>query len=126
MRHTLAIFAAAACGSHAAPIAPASSPTAPLSHTIALPGAPADGVFLDYLAYDAAHHKVWVPAGGTGRVDVIDTTTGALTPIDGFPTKEMERHGQKRIVGPTSATVGDGVVYIGNRGDNTICAIDAA
>src|SRR5206468_12146356 len=52
-------------------------------------------------------------------------STRALTPIDGFPTREMERRGQKRVVGPTSATVGDGVVYIGNRGDSSICAFDA-
>jgi hypothetical protein len=32
---------------------------------IALPGAPADGVALDYLAVDRARHRVWVPAGGT-------------------------------------------------------------
>ena len=113
----------AAC-SHSAPAAqPPHGEQTP--HTIALPGAPSDGVFLDYLAYDPAHHKVWVPAGGTGRVDVIDAATGALTQIDGFPTKEMERRGQKRLVGPTSATVGSGVVYVGNRGDSTVCAIDA-
>jgi len=28
-------------------------------------------------------------------------------------------------VGPSSATVGDGVVYVGNRADSTVCAIDA-
>jgi len=70
--------------------------------------------------------KVWVPAGGTGKVDVIDAATRALTPIDGFATQEMERRGQKRRVGPSSATVGDGVVYIGNRGDSSVCAFDAA
>lgn len=94
-------------------------------HTIPLPGAPEGGVFLDYLAYDSAHHKVWIPAGGTGRVDVIDTTTGKLTSVEGFPTKEMERNGKKRQFGPTSATVGDGMVYVGNRGDSTICPMDA-
>src|SRR5438094_894953 len=105
-----ALLLLAAC-SHSAPTAqPPQREQTP--HTIALPGAPSDGVFLDYLAYDPAHHKVWVPAGGTGRVDVIDAATGALTQIDGFPTKEMERRGQKRLVGPTSATVGNGVVYV--------------
>jgi DNA-binding beta-propeller fold protein YncE len=37
----------------------------------------------------------------------------------------MERRGKKRIVGPSSASVGDGVVYVGNRGDFTVCAVDA-
>ena len=124
MRH-LAPLAFVAC-SHAAAPAPTPAPATPATpRTIALPGAPADGVFLDYLAYDAAHHKVWIPAGGTGNVDVIDTTSGALTPIAGFATKEVERRGQKRLVGPSSATVGDGIVYVGNRGDSTVCAIDA-
>lgn len=106
---------------------PASEPPAPLApgvKAIALPGAEA-GVFLDYLAYDAAHHRVWVPASGTGRVDVIDAKTGALTPIEGWATKEFERRGQKRTMGPTAATVGDGVVYVGNRGDSSVCAVDA-
>jgi hypothetical protein len=37
----------------------------------------------------------------------------------------MERRGKKRTVGPSSATVGDGVVYVGNRGDFTVCAVGA-
>ncbi len=93
--------------------------------TIALPGGTADGVFIDYLLYDPRTKAVWVPAGNTGSVDVIDTATGKLTRIDGFPTQEMERRGRKRVVGPSSATLGgDGVVYVGNRGDFTVCAID--
>jgi DNA-binding beta-propeller fold protein YncE len=122
--HLTCSLVAAGCG-HPAPAT--ETPAAPQTkHAIALPGAPADGVFLDYLAYEPAHHRVWVPAGGTGRVDVIDASTGTLQPIDGFPTKEVERNGKKRVVGPSSATVGDGVVYVGNRGDSSVCAIDAA
>src|SRR6476646_635890 len=98
---------------------------APAVRGIALPGAPADGVFMDYLAYDRAHHRVWVPAGNTGRVDVVDAASGQIAQIDGFATKEMERRGRKRIVGPSSATIGDGVVYVGNRGDSTVCAVDS-
>src|SRR5262249_15168379 len=40
--------------------------------------------------------------------------------------KEVERNGRKRIVGPSSVVVGDGFVYVGNRGDSSVCAIDAA
>ena len=106
----------------------ASAGAAPAASTraIALPGAPAGGVVLDYLAYDRAHRRVWVPAGNTGSVDVVDVGSGAVTRIDGFVTQEMERHGHKRTVGPSSATVGDGVVFVGNRGDSTVCAFDAA
>jgi DNA-binding beta-propeller fold protein YncE len=94
--------------------------------SIALPGAPADGVALDYLAIDRERHRVWVPAGGTGNTVVIDTNTQAVSTVDKFPTTEVERQGRKRVVGPSSATVGDGFVYVGNRADSSICAIDAA
>ncbi|HKQ63245.1 MAG TPA: YncE family protein [Candidatus Polarisedimenticolaceae bacterium] len=94
--------------------------------SIALPGAPAEGVVLDYLAIDRVRHRVWVPAGGTGSVDVIDTRTQEIRRVDGFPTAEVERQGRKRRVGPSSATLGDGFVYVGNRGDSSVCAVDAS
>ena len=80
---------------------------------------------MDYLAYDRASHRVWVPAGNTGKVDVIDSPGDRVTSIDGFPTAEVERGGSKRTVGPSSATVGDGVVYVGNRANANVCAVDA-
>jgi DNA-binding beta-propeller fold protein YncE len=116
-----------ACGSSSTPppVTPSEAPArVGESHAIVLPGG-TGGVSLDYLAYDPAHDRVWVPAGGTGKVDVIDAKTEQLTPIDGFPTKEVTRRGQKRMVGPSSATVGDGVVYVGNRADSAVCAIDS-
>src|SRR5260221_6380908 len=94
--------------------------------SIALPGAPPEGVFMDYIAYDRAHGRVWVPAGNTASVDVIDVASDHVLHLAGFATAEMERHGHKRVVGPSSATVGDGVVFVGNRGDFNVCAIDAA
>jgi DNA-binding beta-propeller fold protein YncE len=93
---------------------------------IALPGAPPDGVLLDYLVVDRPRHRVWVPAGGTGRVDVIDTRTGELRSVEKFPAADVERGGKKRRVGPSSVTVGDGVVYVGNRADSSVCAVDAS
>ena len=117
MKKLLSMVALLGCAHTQAP--------APALRSIALPGAPKDGVLLDYLAYDRAHHRVWVPAGNTGSVDVVDVSSGAVTRIDGFPTQEMERRGHKRIVGPSSATVGDKFVYVGNRGDSSVCAVDA-
>ena len=93
--------------------------------SISLPGAPATGVAMDYLAYDGSRHRVWVPAGNTGSVDVLDTVDDHFTRIDGFTTSTIERDGKIRIVGPSSATLGDGYVYVGNRGDSSVCAIDA-
>src|SRR5262249_14480827 len=90
---------------------------------INLPGA-TGAVHLDYFAYDRATGKLWVPASNTGSVDVIDGETGTVSQITGFPTGEIERPGRKITVGPTAASIGDGVVYIGNRGDATLCSID--
>src|SRR5437773_9424101 len=90
--------------------------------SIALPGGPPVG--MDYLVYDAANHRVWVPAGNTGKVDVVETATGKVTSIGGFATAPSPRPGRPAM-GPSSATVGDGVVWVGNRGDNRVCAFDA-
>jgi DNA-binding beta-propeller fold protein YncE len=91
---------------------------------ISLPGA-TGAVALDYFAYDRATGKLWVPASDTESVDMIDEATDAVSRITGFQTGEIERHGRKITVGPTAASIGDGVVYIGNRGNATLCVIDA-
>src|SRR5207248_1393 len=91
---------------------------------INLPGA-TGAVALDYFAYDRATGKVWVPASNTGSVDVTDEKTDSVSQITGFPTGEIERRGKKIAVGATAASIGNGVVYIGNRGNATLCVIDA-
>jgi DNA-binding beta-propeller fold protein YncE len=91
---------------------------------INLPGATGP-VALDYFSYDRATEKVWVPASNIGSVDVIDEKTDAVSQITGFPTGEIERRGKKITVGPTAASIGNGVVYVGNRGNATLCVIDA-
>jgi DNA-binding beta-propeller fold protein YncE len=101
------------------------APPALTVHSIMLPGAPPEGVGMDYLAYDPIRHRVWVPAGNTGSVDVVDATSGRVVKIEGFATAQVERRGMKRTVGPSSATVGEGVIYVGNRGDSSVCAVGA-
>src|SRR5207237_5403826 len=81
-------------------------------------------VAFDYFAYDPATGKVWVPASNLGSVVVIDEKTDAVSQVAGFKTGEIERRGRKVTLGPTAASIGDGVVYIGNRGDATLCWID--
>lgn len=107
-----------------APAAATPSPS-PLAapRAIPLPGGEA-GALMDYLACDRATGRVWVPAGNTGSVDVIDPPGDKITRIPGFPTSEMERHGKKRVVGPSAVALGEGVAYIGSRGDSSICAVD--
>jgi len=80
---------------------------------------------MDYLAFDPTTKSLWVPAGNTGAIDVINTATNAIHQISGLPTAEIQTGDRKRIVGPSSATVGVRTVYVGNRADATICAFDA-
>jgi DNA-binding beta-propeller fold protein YncE len=94
------------------------------ARSIPLPGGGADGVFMDYLACDRAEGAVWVPAGNSGSVDVIRTATGRLERVSGFPTAEIERRGQKRTVGPSSASVSESRIWVGNRANSNVCAID--
>jgi DNA-binding beta-propeller fold protein YncE len=102
---------------------PPAAPSMPT--TIALPGGNADGVAMDYLLFDPRTNTVWAPAGNSGSVDVVDVPTGKLQRIEGWKTQELERRGKKRTVGPSSATLGaPGTVYVGNRGDFSVCAID--
>jgi DNA-binding beta-propeller fold protein YncE len=91
---------------------------------ISLPGA-AGIVALDYFAYDRSSGKLWVPASNTGNVDVIDANSDAVSQISGFKTGEVELRGRKVPLGPTAVSVGDGVVYVGNRGDSSLCVIEA-
>ena len=88
---------------------------------IDLPGGPPVGT--DYLAFDAATGRVWVPAGNTGNVDVVDVATGKLTPLGGFATRPSPRPGRPNM-GPSSVTVADDLVWVGNRGDDSLCAFD--
>jgi DNA-binding beta-propeller fold protein YncE len=90
------------------------------STPIALP--PAAPVVMDYLAYDAAQKRLWVPAGNTGNVDVIDAS-GKVTPVAGFATAPSSRPGRPNM-GPSSASVGANEVWVGNRADKAVCAVD--
>jgi hypothetical protein len=92
---------------------------------ISLPGATGP-IALDDFAYDHAKDKLWVPASNLAAVDVIDAKTDAISQITGFVTSETQRRGRKFMVGPTAITLADGVAYIGNRGDATVCAVKTA
>ncbi len=92
--------------------------------SVPLPGAK-PRVLLDYLAVDRAAGRAWVPAGETGNVDVIDTATTTIRTIGGFATTQATVFGKTEQVGPTAVTIGEGIVYVGNRGDGKVCGIDA-
>jgi hypothetical protein len=108
----------------------AAAPTATTRYVTAalgLPGAGPDGVLMDYIIFDPRTRTVWAPAGNTAAVDVVDIATRRIAQVTGFPTREIERNGRKRLIGPSAAALGDpGTVYVGNRGDSSVCAVDEA
>jgi DNA-binding beta-propeller fold protein YncE len=77
-------------------------------------------VGMDYLAYDEGSALLFVPASNTGKVDVVDTKSGKVQAIEGWAT---EKRGE-RIAGVTAATTGRGYLYVGNRADFSICAVE--
>jgi DNA-binding beta-propeller fold protein YncE len=91
---------------------------------LALPDHGQGNITMDYIAYDPKTGYVWVPAINVGSVDVVDTSNGHVREIPGFATKELEVKGRKRAQGPSGVSIGDGVVYIGDRADSSVCAID--
>lgn len=94
-------------------------------HTLALPDNNTGNVSMDYIAYDPATNSVWVPGGNSAAVDVVDATTEKVRQISGLPISEVQVRNAKRVLGPSAVSVGPGVVYIGNRGDATVCAYNA-
>jgi len=92
---------------------------------VALPGD--HPMTLDYFAWDPGSARLWVPGGNTGSVFALAGGTGDdLGTVPEFPTTEVTRGTRRLRMGPSSATVGKGVVYVGNRANANVCAIDAA
>jgi DNA-binding beta-propeller fold protein YncE len=92
--------------------------------TIPLPDNKTGDVSMDYIAYDPGTNTVWVPGGNTGAVDVVDAASGKVRQIRNVPTSQAESRGRTRVLGPTAVSIGDGVAYIGNRGDSTVCSFN--
>jgi hypothetical protein len=94
-------------------------------HTLPLPDNGTGDVSMDYIAFDPATNSLWVPGGNTGAVDILDVSTGKVRQIQNLPTAEVQARGGTRILGPSGVSIGDGVVYIGNRGGSEVCAFHA-
>jgi DNA-binding beta-propeller fold protein YncE len=93
--------------------------------TFPLPDNGTGDVSMDYMAFDATTSSLWVPAGNTGAVDVIDVATGKVRQIPNLPTAQVQRTGGMRVLGPSGVSIGDDVVYIGNRGGSEVCAFNS-
>ena len=89
LRPIALLVLAAACARRPPALTAAPALPALHGHSVPLPGSP-DPVRMDYLAYDPGAHQLWIPAGNTARVDVLDTTTGALAAVEGFIAREVE------------------------------------
>ena len=123
-RSLLLVSLMVACGGQVmAPTSPANEPAVLVGKSIPFPGATGTA-FLDYVVYEPARQRVWVPVGISGSVDVLDVASSTFTRVDGFKTEEREMQGSKRTLGPSAASVGDGVVYIGNRATAEVCPVD--
>lgn len=105
--------------------APAQGSAKYTTHVLNLPAHGKDNITNDYITYDARTNEVWVPAINIGSVYVIDARNEQIHEIKGFATKEVSSpNGRTGVEGPSGVYVGDGVVYIGDRADQSICAVD--
>ena len=93
--------------------------------TLALPDNGTGDVSMDYIAFDPATNSLWVPGGNTGAVDVVDVATGKVRQIPNLATSQVQARGGTRVLGPSAVSIGEGVVYIGNRGGSDACAFSA-
>jgi hypothetical protein len=92
--------------------------------TLALPDHGKGNITMDYITYDPKTGYVWAPAINIGSVDVVDTSNNSVREITGFASDEVEFGGRKRAQGPSGVSIGEGVVYIGDRADRSVCAVD--
>jgi hypothetical protein len=97
----------------------AASTLAPL----ALPGGEG-GIGFDDLRFSAELHELLVPAGASGRLDLVDPKTHRITEIAGFSTSPKRERGHSQ--GTTSADSGDGLVFATDRTAGTLAIVDPA
>jgi len=94
---------------------------APSGQSVALPGGGA-GIGFDDLRYSATLHRVLVPAGRTGTLDLIDPDTLNVTSISGFGTVADYSGGHGD--GPTSVDEGNGLLYVTDRTTGLLDVVD--
>jgi DNA-binding beta-propeller fold protein YncE len=82
------------------------------------------GIGFDDLRYSPTLHRVLVPAGRTGTLDLVDPDTLAVTSIPGFGTVASYFGGHDD--GPTSVDEGNGVLYVTDRTTGKLDVVDPA
>jgi DNA-binding beta-propeller fold protein YncE len=82
------------------------------------------GIGLDDLQFAPAAHRLLVPAGRTGKLDVIDPATSGIVSVEGFSRSPP---GKGHGAGTTSADEGPaGVVFATDRDARKVVAVDLA
>jgi DNA-binding beta-propeller fold protein YncE len=111
----------------AAPLTSAQKATATkyTVRTLPLPDNGTGDVSMDYIAFDPATNSLWVPGGNTGAVDIVDVATDKIRQITDLPTAQVQARGGTRVLGPSGVSIGEDVVYIGNRGGSEVCAFNS-
>jgi hypothetical protein len=88
---------------------------------LAMPGGEA-GIGFDDLRFSKELDRVLVPAGRTGRLDLVDPRTLAVESVEGFSRSDSTTRGHGD--GTTSADAGDGFVFAVDRTDRTLAVVD--
>jgi len=94
---------------------------APDGTGVKLPGTP-PGIGFDDLRYSTSLHRVLVPSGRSGRLNLIDPDTQAVTSITGFSANPEYRGGHDD--GATSVDEADGVLYVTDRSNQSLVRVD--
>lgn len=96
---------------------------APEGAAAKLPDTP-PGIGFDDLRYSASLHRVLVPSGRSGRLNLIDPDTLEVTSISGFSAKGD--YGGGHDDGPTSVDEAGGLLYVTDRSNQTLVVVDPA
>jgi DNA-binding beta-propeller fold protein YncE len=97
--------------------------SSPAGQRVSLPEGDA-GIGFDDLRYSASLHRVLVPAGRTGTLDLIDPDTLSVTSIGGFG--KVASYSGSHDDGPTSVDEGNGLLYVTDRTTGQLDVVDPA
>jgi DNA-binding beta-propeller fold protein YncE len=93
----------------------------PKTTAVTLPETP-PGIGFDDLGYSPTLQRVLVPSGRSGRVNLIDPKSLAVTSISGFSTKRDYTGGHDD--GPTSVEEARGLLYVTDRTTQALISVD--
>ena len=106
-------------------VSPRAVPAGPPAalRSVQLPGGEG-GVGLDDLRWSPLLHRVLVPGGRTGNLDLVDPATGAVESVPGFGSKDSFSGGHGD--GCTSVDEGAGVLFAIDRTRRVLAVVDPA